>query len=267
VLEIGTGTGYNAALLAHRLGAANVVTVEVDAQVATRARATLDAAGFAGVEAITAAGELGHAPRAPYDRIVSTACVRVVPHAWVRQTRAGGRILTPWSDGYIDGGLLSLTVGEDGTATGRIVDPCSFMWLRGQRPPASELIRDGDHATTGTTTLHPHQVAADFDAQLTIGRRVPRCRKIYEPYDEARGAGILWLLDPWSGSWASHRHTRPDARDDAFTVHQHGPRSLWNEVEAAHGWWLATGRPAAADWHFAVGPRGSSVTLDGEAPR
>jgi len=96
VCEIGTGTGYNAALLAQRLGATNVTTIEVDAFLADRARAALAETGYRDVRGVTGDGALGYPPRAPYDRVLSTASVQQVPYAWVAQTRPGGRVVTPW---------------------------------------------------------------------------------------------------------------------------------------------------------------------------
>jgi protein-L-isoaspartate(D-aspartate) O-methyltransferase len=90
VLEIGTGTGYNAALLAHRLGAERVVSVEVDPAVAEHARRALDHAGFGAVTVVTGDGAEGYRPGAPYDRVLATVAVGQVPPAWVAQTRPGG---------------------------------------------------------------------------------------------------------------------------------------------------------------------------------
>lgn len=127
VLEIGAGTGYNAALLAHRLGAENIVSVEVDPAVAEHARHALAATGFSAVTVVTGDGAEGYLPRAPYDRVISTVAVAEVPHAWVAQTRPGGLVLSPWGSSYYPGGLLALTVHGDATTTGRIVGPASFM--------------------------------------------------------------------------------------------------------------------------------------------
>ncbi|MGH3972347.1 MAG: methyltransferase domain-containing protein, partial [Pseudonocardiaceae bacterium] len=90
VLEIGTGSGYNAALLAARLGADHVTTIEIDPQLAAHARAALTTTGFDRVAVITGDGARGHPARAPYDRIISTTAVTEVPYAWVAQTRPGG---------------------------------------------------------------------------------------------------------------------------------------------------------------------------------
>ncbi|WP_329522084.1 rRNA adenine N-6-methyltransferase family protein [Spirillospora sp. NBC_01491] len=133
VLEIGTGSGYNAALLAELAGAENVTTVEVDPSLAGHARRALDRAGYP-VTVVTGDGMLGHPDHAPYDRIIVTAAVREVPYAWVEQARPGGVILVPWvATFHPDEPLARLEVGPDGTAEGRFGGPGWFMPLRSQR--------------------------------------------------------------------------------------------------------------------------------------
>ncbi|MFC7731239.1 methyltransferase domain-containing protein [Actinomadura keratinilytica] len=135
VLEIGTGSGWNAALLAHMAGGQNVVTVEIDPGIADRARKTLAEAGVSPT-VVTGDGADGYPPGAPYDRVIATAAVQRVPYAWVEQTRPGGLILTPWATAFDEGALVLLTVDEHGTAHGRFVDnTVAFMWLRAQRTP------------------------------------------------------------------------------------------------------------------------------------
>lgn len=266
VLEIGTGTGYNTALLAHRLGAEKVTTIEIDPEVAARARAALSDARLTKVTVIEGDGSVGHPAATPYDRVISTAACQRVPYAWVAQTRPGGRVLTPWANPYFDGGLLSLTVADDGTASGRIVDKTSFMWLRDQRVSRvrfGEVVRDGDEAAVTTTDIHPYGVGGDYDAQLAISLQVAQCKNLYSPYDEDRGEGIVWFLDPGRRSWASLHHTTPDASDEKYTIRQHGPRRLWDEVEAAYRGWRDAGSPAACRWLFTVTPDGQHVALDG----
>lgn len=93
VLEVGTGTGYNAALLAHRLGSPLVTTVDIDAGLVRRARRSLAAVGYAPTVAVTD-GAAGHPDNAPYDRIIAACSVPQVPAGWLAQTRPGGVILT-----------------------------------------------------------------------------------------------------------------------------------------------------------------------------
>src|SRR5437016_377090 len=95
-LEIGTGTGWNAALLSQRVGdTGRVVSVEVDSEVAQCARRALKAAGYTPL-VVTADGTQGYAPAAPYDRVINTASVHTIPRAWIDQTKPGGVIVTPW---------------------------------------------------------------------------------------------------------------------------------------------------------------------------
>nr|WP_237531317.1 methyltransferase domain-containing protein [Streptomyces sp. SID3212] len=130
VLELGTGTGRNAALLGWRAGAELVTSVEVDPDLAVRARERLGAAGDR-VRVVVGDGGKGWAG-APYDRVMATYAVDRVPWAWVTQTRPGGRIVTPW--GRL--GHVALTVAEDGrSATGWVQGLAQFMSARGTTSP------------------------------------------------------------------------------------------------------------------------------------
>lgn len=132
VLEIGTGTGYNAAVLAHLLGAENTTTIEIDPTAAAHARAALEQAGYP-VQVITGDGENGYPPNAPYDRIIATASAHTVPSDWIQQTRPGGMILLPWAPTFHpDWPLCRLTVAAAGTAQGRFIGPSPFMPMRDQ---------------------------------------------------------------------------------------------------------------------------------------
>jgi protein-L-isoaspartate(D-aspartate) O-methyltransferase len=139
VLEIGTGTGWNAACLA-ALGA-EVVSVEIAPVLAEQARVNLQAAGHGRVRVITGDGECGAAEYAPYDRVLSTAAARVVPYAWVEQCVEGGVIVTPYTGEGYRYGLLGLVV-SGGVASGGIVGGVAFMPLRGQglTPPEVRAI-------------------------------------------------------------------------------------------------------------------------------
>ncbi|MGH3869443.1 MAG: rRNA adenine N-6-methyltransferase family protein [Pseudonocardiaceae bacterium] len=255
VLEIGTGSGYNAALLAAQLGGDYVSTIEIDPQLAGRAWAALSAAGFDRVRVMTGDGALGHPARAPYDRIISTAAVTEVPYAWVAQTRPGGLVLTPWANAYYPGGLLSLTVGDDGTATGGIVADVSFMWLRDQRPPPTYSASiDTSLCISSRTRLHAHDVAGIPGAALAISLTVTDCTLIHRPTD--RHAGVLWFLDPHSESWATLSYS---ADTDTYDVRQAGPRQLWDEIETAHQWWIDAGKPDPHAWQFTVTACGQQI--------
>lgn len=265
VLEIGTGTGYHAALLAHRLGAQAVTTIEVDAELADRARRALIGAGFGDVTVVTGDGAEGLAPRAPYDRVISTAAVQRVPYPWVAQTRPGGLIVTPWGSEYENGNLLVLDVEGQGVATGRIVDTASFMWLREQRSRqawVSRVVHDEDQPEVRSSELHPYRLAGHRDVCTAIGLRVPRCHHRYWPADEDDPEGTLWLIDPESRSWASLRH-HPE-RPGRYPVRQFGPRMLFDEVESAYRWWVDLGEATVDRWKLTVCSEGQRMWLSGE---
>ncbi|MFC8429311.1 methyltransferase domain-containing protein [Streptomyces sp. NPDC057253] len=127
VLEIGAGTGYNAALLAHRLGDDDLVTtVDLEPEITEAARGHLAAAGYHPV-VVTGDGARGVPERAPFDRIIVTCTLPSVPVAWLAQCRPGARILTP-----LGTGLIALTVQDAGHAEGRFLPtPAYFVPLRG----------------------------------------------------------------------------------------------------------------------------------------
>lgn len=133
VLEIGTGSGWNAALLAERLGPDNVVTIEIDQAVADQAQEALKTAGYP-VTVVCGNGASGYPDAAPYDAVIVTAAVSDVPAAWVEQLRPGGRIVLPWATSDDPTGrLLTLTLGQDGDVSGHLGGPAGFMALRGDQ--------------------------------------------------------------------------------------------------------------------------------------
>jgi protein-L-isoaspartate(D-aspartate) O-methyltransferase len=98
VLEIGAGTGYNAALMAHIVGKhGKVVTIDIDEDIVESARAHLQAAGYGQVEVVCADGFAGYAEAAPYDRIILTVNAADIAPAWREQLKPNGRLLLPLS--------------------------------------------------------------------------------------------------------------------------------------------------------------------------
>ncbi|MGW6457010.1 methyltransferase domain-containing protein [Streptomyces sp. NPDC055078] len=124
VLEIGAGTGYNAALLSHRLGDQQVTTIDVDTEITESARAHLAAAGYHPT-VVTGDGARGCPERAPFDRIIATCTVPSIPYDWLPQCRPDAHILAPLSTG-----LISLRVRDDSHgrfAEGRFLRTSAFF--------------------------------------------------------------------------------------------------------------------------------------------
>jgi protein-L-isoaspartate(D-aspartate) O-methyltransferase len=132
VLEIGAGTGYNAALLYELVGAEGaVVTVDVDARFVQEAEANLARAGYGPVDVVCADGRDGYAAGAPYDGIIVTASSARVEEAWVEQVRVGGRVVVPLATGgpWATQECTALEKTRTGTRVISAV-PCGFMPLR-----------------------------------------------------------------------------------------------------------------------------------------
>ena len=139
VLEIGAGTGYNAALMARIVGPqGHVVAVDIDEELVDGAARHLAAAGVADVELVCGDGALGHAPGAPYDRIILTVGSGDVRPEWIAQLAPGGRLLLPLA---LRGTQLSvaLDLGADGALRSASVHRCCVRPAAGCRRD----LRDG----------------------------------------------------------------------------------------------------------------------------
>ncbi len=131
VLEIGTGTGYIAALIRYIVGHKGTVTsLEIDHQIAKLAQDNLQRAVATDAKVVHVDGSFGYAPRAQYDRIVSAAGIWDIPAAWLTQLKPRGRIVAPVSiDGLqVVGGF---TVQPDGSLLSQHLMPSSFVYIRG----------------------------------------------------------------------------------------------------------------------------------------
>lgn len=130
VLEIGAGTGYNAALLARLAGPeGEVTTIDIDADVVEGARRNLNAAGYGGVQVVCGDGEDGYPAAAPFDRIIVTAGAWDIPPAWLEQLAPTGRIVVPLR---IRGLTRSVALERYGSCWQSVsVDNCGFIPLRG----------------------------------------------------------------------------------------------------------------------------------------
>lgn len=257
VLEIGTGTGWNAALLCQRLGSENVMTVEVDEANARDARERIRGAGFHPM-CIVGDGAEGHPPEAPYDRVIATCSIGSVPLTWIEQAHPGGVIVAPWGPTYGGEAVARLTVADDGTASGPFIGSSAFMRLRQQRkslPPKSAYLTEGG-GTRSRTALSPDDVG-DWLHMFVIGLQVPSlfCRV----ESGADGAYRLWLYDTEVTSWAVADYEKGRIEYD---VAQSGPRNLWDQLETAWRWWDGRGRPGFDRFGLTVTPDGETAWLD-----
>jgi protein-L-isoaspartate(D-aspartate) O-methyltransferase len=159
VLEIGAGTGYNAALMRHIVGPSGaVVSVDIEADLVDRAREHLASAGYPDVTVVAADGADGYPAGAPYDRVIATVGVSDLAPAWLHQAGPGARIVVPLD---VRGSQLAVAFGRAGSAepgsgghwVSRSIAPCGFMRMRGSlagpertvvlQPGLSVMLPDG----------------------------------------------------------------------------------------------------------------------------
>ncbi|MEU3615786.1 methyltransferase domain-containing protein [Streptomyces sp. NPDC006872] len=208
VLEIGAGTGYNAALLSYRLGDGNVTTVDLDAEITESARRHLAAAGYRPT-VVTGDGSRGVPERAPFDRIIATCTLTSIPRVWLTQCVPGALILAPLATG-----LIALTVRDAGQAEGRFLHTAAyFVPLRGSPPCGSERAEPEPVALAGVPRRARESELFHFLLALT--------RDTLEPQE----AFALW-----------EREGRPGRERFGITV---GAEHAWawlDEPEGPYAW-------------------------------
>jgi protein-L-isoaspartate(D-aspartate) O-methyltransferase len=168
ILEIGAGTGYNAALLAHLTGPeGHVTTVELDPGIAAEAEKALAAAGYGHVTVIAGDGEYGHVLNAPYDRIIVTAGAWELPAAWAGQLAPGGLLVAPLR---MRGLTRAITFERaDGTWRSLAMHECGFMPIRGAGAVAEQNIPLGDTGITIRIDDGQHADATALRHALSTG--------------------------------------------------------------------------------------------------
>ncbi|MFC8659032.1 methyltransferase domain-containing protein [Streptomyces parvus] len=245
VLEIGTGTGYVAALLCERLGDDLVHSVELDPVVARQAAEALAQSGYR-PHLRVGDGEQPWPGLGLVDRLIATCALRYVPYTLLRQVRPGGIVVAPLVREFWSGALVRLQVQADGTAVGPFRGGATYMPMRAHRLPDLHEVRGKGRARAAG--LDPARLL-DLGFALYAGARLPGVRLIHQNAD---GGVQVWL-------------TREDgAAATAATgedVWQYGPGLLWEEIEQA--WWEyeTAGRPDADQFGLTVTDRGQHVWL------
>jgi protein-L-isoaspartate(D-aspartate) O-methyltransferase len=285
VLEIGAGTGYNAALLACLVGTAGrVTTMDIDDDIGAAARTHLNAAGVTGVRVVCADGWAGDAEDGPYDRIVLTVGSHDISPAWRAQLAPGGRLLLPLSLRAVQASIAF--DNRDDWLESASVYGCQFMRLRGTAgvpisgvaigpEPAPIVWPRGTHVVDGSAV---HTLLRTAGEHLATGLLVPEddlhdglvaWLGLHEPTSAwltARGkavaSGLVPTLfrngDEWvstfgffeSDGLALFTRAAPtsDAAADgvAIDIRTHGNQNVGERLRAAALGWDEAGRPTFA---------------------
>lgn len=264
-LEIGTGSGYNTALLSRLVGAHNVTTVDHTPHLVDTARERLKVAGFT-PDVVLSDGTAGWARNAPYDRLIATASVPRVPDAWIEQCAPGAVLVVPLKGTLAGGSIAWLKKLPDGTAAGRLMHtPAAFMPLlpdtdvtEGRPRPARPV---AGHAAdeTRTSALTPRVLddwTFSFFAQFHLEPHTTRT------FTHTDGRHITVLRTP-----DGHATTVTETERGA-EVAWSGGRDLWAPIERARRLWLDLNRPRREWFTIEVAPAGQHIRLaapDGHA--
>jgi protein-L-isoaspartate(D-aspartate) O-methyltransferase len=292
VLEIGTGSGYNAALISVITAPrGKVVSIDIDLELVERARSSLAGAGFSAVEVRCADGGYGDPAGAPFDRVIVTAGVWDIAPAWFEQLAADGRLVLPLS---VRGVELSVGLQRAGAAW-RSTSACRCGFVRmlgafagpqaafrlGGTEPLIGLISDGAAADVDAVHAALAGRVSDLPTGLVVTDQselgdLDRWLTLTEPKLDR-----LTVLSPVSGRVTTQsllplggllsEATDPERLGIAALVpgtgggnavevgvRGYGPRgeSLADHLAGRALWWHELGRPGAADLRLNVYPSG-----------
>ena len=264
VLEIGTGTGYNAALLAAIAGEDNVTSIDLDREIVDAAATNLDRAGVAGVDLHTADGWQGWASRAPYDRIIITVGVPDIAEAWVDQLVDGGVIVMPLS---IQCAEFSIAFRKEGDRLKSMsIRDCKFMDLRG------ENARSTYHPTeAGFIVKHSSLPEDDIAAiasivqqpwtEISLPEQTPQRPELFAAYLVFRH----WPTVGFSGSVLTPFGVQPGAgayavvdvaeRSAAIPQACFGGPMMGERLKQCHADWVKLGQPGTKRLRLTAYPR------------
>jgi protein-L-isoaspartate(D-aspartate) O-methyltransferase len=262
VLEIGAGTGYNAALISHIVTSSGQVTsVDIDDELAGAARGHLARAGYPDVTVACADGAEGYPEHAPYDRVIATVGVSDLSGAWFDQAGPGARIVVPLD---LRGTQVSVAFGRTGPEgpegpespgrpwTSRSLAPCGFMRMRGSLagPERLVMLAPGLFLMLPDGVVLPggEEVDAGALAAVLAGPSVSHRTRV-----RAGAAQVFWGL----GLWLAAREPRSCRLDEERLP---GP-------DGAAGARLAGTPLRSPGWHATVGIlEGGSIAVLTAAP-
>jgi protein-L-isoaspartate(D-aspartate) O-methyltransferase len=296
VLEIGTGSGYNAALISVITAPrGKVVSLDIDLELVERARSSLAAAGFSAVEVRCADGGYGDPAGAPFDRVIVTAGVWDIAPAWLEQLADDGRLVLPLSVRGVElsVGLRRADAGWHSTSAcrcgfvrmlGAFAGPQAALRLEG-REPMIGLVADGAAADVSAVRAALAGPVADLPTGLAVTDQselgdLDLWLTLTEPQLDR-----LTVLSPVTG-WTTNQSLLPpllplggllgDATDPErlgiaallpgtgtgqaveVGMRGYGPggEALAEHLAARALWWHELGRPGVSDLRLSVYPAG-----------
>jgi protein-L-isoaspartate(D-aspartate) O-methyltransferase len=196
VREVGTGSGYNAALIGSIVGPnGKVVSIDIQPDLIERARGCLDGAGYDWVQTVAGDGGYGYAEGAPYDRIILTVGSAVVAPAWREQLAPRGRLVLPLDLGNGDMQVAVAFERRGDELVSVSLLGCGFMMLQGDFAPAEPAeIQIGPDPRLQIVTPRELPVPAERLAAWLADPRQDRATGVEAALGEVMDGLPVWLI-------------------------------------------------------------------------
>ncbi len=258
ILDVGTGSGYGAALLSRRLGGQHVTSIDIDDYLTKAATCRLGDLGLRPL--ILTCDATGQLP-GTFDQIVPMVSLPAIPASWLAALRPGGRLVFSLTGGSV---LITADKTSDGGAAGRVEQyNATFMAARhGPGYPPRHAIAgladdtEGEHVTTSPYPVVDPTLGWELDAILSVTTPGLTYNTATDPGTEIT---TTWMTHP-DGSWAraAGRLGQP------ATVHQSGPRRLWDALDEIRSDWLQHGWLPLRGAHARIDPDGTCHLSQGD---
>ncbi|MCL0076606.1 protein-L-isoaspartate O-methyltransferase [Dehalococcoidia bacterium] len=253
VLEIGAGTGYNAALMQEIVGSSgHITTIDIQDDVVEQTRRLLQASGYAEIEVIATDGAEGFPENAPYDRVIATVGCPDVSPRWAEQLGSNGFMLIPLQHGAEGFNPLVHIWKEEERLLGKFVGLSGFMSIQGklgieQKPSFEDIARI---CSRKPKAVHP--LPDIFKEIAESWENKGRSEFIsFLPFMGIVGDKKALSFNPPS-FWDGEKGAAIVAQDG---VALYGDESLLDDLKSLGELWERFGRPGFLAWHLEFLPR------------
>lgn len=269
VLEIGAGTGYNAALIARLTGDPHaVVSIEYDSVLAKCAAKAIEHVIGPGLQVITGDGFAGYAQGAPFDRIIATASISRVPMAWVEQLRVGGTLVMDLQGSLAASGFLVLERTEDGARGHFLPQPLYFMPLVTQQievphlPNMSHLSQEQRYTSFVLTNDYafPNNLS-DARFRWFLQWRIASCqisRRKQRQRDTDATISSIFVSDPKTKATVRFQQR---SGETTWEGEVYGVPHFWEELQQVYAEFIALGRPHPHQYQLVIEHQTAVLTL------
>lgn len=263
ILEIGAGTGYNAAILSHLVGpAGSVISAELDDELCHAAASRLS--GYANVSVLQRDGTREVVPPRSCDGILVTADAAGVEASWLSQLKPGGRLVVNLS-GPMASGLFAGAATDRGSVQGRYLDAdVGFTPLRGRHLPPdtgfdTRLISTQDQIPPGTEpALAAQAIATSRSARAFSQFTVAASKSEYMIVGSGGNRPGMLFSTGHQRCWVSLAGT------GSGPLYWAGDEPLLDALTGAYRAWVAAGAPALSSLELEIGTAGTEVRVGGQ---